>query len=128
MYTVPLVRQAESRRSETPNAVMTTLASPTLGGARSAVWRTEVKPGVKGPVHLFDVEQIWTFLEGEAVIELDGETSTAGPGDTAVLPARTTRRLTAGPRGYTAIVTAPADAHAWIPGDIGNKATPPWIA
>ncbi|GLY87176.1 cupin domain-containing protein [Actinoallomurus iriomotensis] len=123
-----LVRHAESRRSETPNAVMTTLASPTLGGARSSVWRTEVKSGVKGPVHVFDVEQIWTFLEGEAAIELDGETSTAGPGDTAVLPAHTTRRLTAGPQGYTAIVTAPAGAHAWTLGDADNKITPPWIA
>ncbi|MFF5212657.1 cupin domain-containing protein [Streptosporangium sp. NPDC000396] len=123
-----LVRHAESRRSETPNAVMTTLASPTLGSARSSIWRTEVKPDVKGPVHIFDVEQIWTFLEGEATIELDGETSTAGPGDTAVLPAHATRRLTAGPQGYTAIVTAPAGAHAWIPGDTGNKVTPPWIA
>ncbi|MFB9830964.1 cupin domain-containing protein [Actinoallomurus acaciae] len=107
---------------------MTTLASPTLGGARSAIWRTEVKPDVKGPVHVFDVEQIWTFLEGEATIELDGETSTAGPGDTAVLPAHATRQLIAGPQGYTAIVTAPADAHAWTTGDTGNKITPPWIA
>lgn len=123
-----LVRHAESRRSETPNAVMTTLASPTLGGARSAIWRTEVKPDVKGPVHVFDVEQIWTFLEGEATIELDGETSTAGPGDTAVLPAHATRQLIAGPQGYTAIVTAPADAHAWTTGDTGDKITPPWIA
>ncbi|GLY76029.1 cupin domain-containing protein [Actinoallomurus iriomotensis] len=123
-----LVRHAESRRSETPNAVMTTFASPTLGGARSSVWRTEVEPGVKGPVHVFDVEQIWTFLDGEVTIELDGETSTAGPGDTAVLPAHTTRRLTAGPQGYTAIVTAPAGAHAWTLGDADNKITPPWIA
>ncbi|GAA4564069.1 hypothetical protein GCM10023193_34720 [Planotetraspora kaengkrachanensis] len=123
-----LVRHAESRRSETPNAVMTTLASPTLGGARSSIWRTEVKPDVKGPAHIFDVEQIWTFLEGEATIELGGETSTAGPGDTAVLPAHVTRQLIAGPQGYTAIVTAPADAHAWTPGDADNKITPPWIA
>lgn len=123
-----LVRHAESRRSETPNAAMTTLASPTVGGARSSIWRTEVKPEVKGPVHIFDVEQIWTFLEGEATIELDGETLTAGPGDTAVLPAHATRRLTAGPEGYTAIVTAPAEAHASTPDDADNKVVPPWIA
>lgn len=107
---------------------MTTFASPTLGGARSAIWRTEVEPGVKGPVHVFDVEQIWTFLEGEATIELDGETTTASPGDTAVLPAHATRQITAGPQGYTAIVTAPAEAHAWTTGDAGNKIVPPWIA
>jgi quercetin dioxygenase-like cupin family protein len=125
---------------------MTTLASPTLGGARSSIWRTEGNPDVKGPVHIFDVEQIWTFLEGEATIELDGETSTVGPGDTAVLPAHATRQITAGPEGYTAIVTAPADAHAWTPGDADtaamlgtaansagpgerrNKIVPPWIA
>jgi quercetin dioxygenase-like cupin family protein len=125
---------------------MTTLASPTLGGARSSIWRTEGNPDRKGPVHIFDVEQIWTFLEGEATIELDGETSTACPGDTAVLPAHVIRQITAGPEGYTAIVTAPADAHAWTPGDADtaamldtaansagpgerrNKIVPPWIA
>ncbi|WP_436777614.1 cupin domain-containing protein [Yinghuangia sp. YIM S09857] len=121
-----LVRHAECRRSETPNGVMTTLASPTLGSAQTSIWRTEVKPDVAGPVHIFDGEQIWTFLEGEASIELDGETLTARPGDTAVLPAHTTRQLTAGPEGYTAIVTAPADAHAWVPG--GEKTKPAWVA
>lgn len=143
--TVPLVRQAQSRRIETPNAVMTTLASPTLGGARTSIWRTEAKPGAKGPVHIFDVEQIWTFLDGEATIELDGEVSTAGAGDTAVLPAYATRQVVAGARGYTAVVTAPADAHAWTPGDADtvampgaaansadsgegrNKIVPPWV-
>jgi mannose-6-phosphate isomerase-like protein (cupin superfamily) len=105
---------------------MTTLASPTQGGARSSIWRTEVKPDVKGPVHVFDVEQIWTFLEGEAIVELDGEAFTVGPGDTAVLPAEATRQITAGSEGYTAIVTAPAGAYAWTP-DAENKVVPPWI-
>ena len=123
-----LVHHAENRRSETPNAVMTTLASPTLGGARSSVWRTEVKPDVKGPVHVFDVEQIWTFLEGAATVELDGEAFTVGPGDTAVLPAEAIRRLTAGPEGYAAIVTAPAGARAWTLDDVRNKIVPSWIS
>lgn len=123
-----LVRHAETRRSETPSAVMTTYASPTLGGSRSSLWRAEVGPEVKGPVHVIDAEQVWLFLSGDATVELDGETFTAAAGDTVVLPANAVRQLVAGPAGYAAVVTAPGDAQAWAVGSEAARITPPWIA
>ncbi|WP_084958757.1 cupin domain-containing protein [Thermoactinospora rubra] len=121
-----LIRASEARRSETPAGVMTTLASPTQGGAERAIWRVEGKPGAAGPLHSVDVEQLWAFLDGEAVVELGEESYAVGSGDTVVMPGGVLRRLTAGQAGFTAVVTAAAGARASAGGkDFG---VPPWIA
>ena len=83
-----VIRCGETRRTETPNAVMTTLASPTLGGARQALWRVDMTGGQAGPLHAFDVEQVWTVLGGGASVQLDDAAITIGAGDTIVLPGR----------------------------------------
>ena len=136
---MPVIRHAESRRTETPNAVMTTLASPTQGGAGQAVWRVDMRPGQTGPLHAIDTEQIWTVLDGGASVELDGEVLTVGPGDTLILPADAPRRITADPRaGFAAIATAPAGTRAYtldgtrVGADCavpdGDKLIPAWVA
>ena len=123
---MPYISQAETRRTETPNAVMTTLASPTLGGAGQAVWRVDMRAGAAGPPHAFDTEQIWTLLDGGATIELGGETIAMATGDTVVLPADVPRRVVADPaKGFAAIVTAPAGGCASTPD--GARVVPAWI-
>ena len=92
-----VIRSKESRRTETANAVMTTLASPTQGHAAQALWRVEMVPGQAGPLHGIDAEQVWTVLDGGASIEAGAETATLRPGDTIVLPAGIARRITATP-------------------------------
>jgi quercetin dioxygenase-like cupin family protein len=111
-----LVRDAESRRTETPNGVMTTFATPTQGGTEGiAVWRVDMAPGRTGPLHAFDTEQVWTFLDGAATVDLDGRTLEAGPGDTLVLPADLPRQMTTGDSGFTAVVAAHAGCLAYDP-------------
>jgi len=111
-----VIRRAESRRTETPNAVMTTLASPSLGGAGHAVWRVDMNPGQTGPLHAWDTEQVWTILEGAAAVELAGETLAVGPGDTLIIPADAPRQVTADSAGgFAAIVVAPAGTRAYTP-------------
>ena len=108
---------------------MTTFASPSQGGASRSLWRVDAKPGVAGPPHDFDSEQVWTWLSGTATVELGGETFDVGPGDTVVMPAGTVRRVTAGTdAGYTAVVTAPAGARALTADGTDAYGTPPWIA
>jgi quercetin dioxygenase-like cupin family protein len=125
---VPVIRRAETRRTTTPNAVMTTLASPTLGSADSALWQVEMLPGQTGPVHTFDRQQVWTALDGGATIELDGDQLTIRPGDTVILPVGAFRRVLADPdTGFTAIVTAAAGARASLP-DGTDRGVPAWIA
>ncbi|WP_051133001.1 hypothetical protein [Nocardia paucivorans] len=69
---MPIIRQSETRRTETPDAVMTTLASPTLGGSSQLLWRVEMTADNRGPMHSCDTEQIWTILTGRASFDLDG--------------------------------------------------------
>ena len=127
---MPVVPAGESRRTVTPNAVMTTCASPTQGGSGIAVWRVDMSPGATGPLHAFDVEQVWTVLDGGATVTLaDGDGAEVGvaPGDTLVLLADVLRRITADPAiGFRALVAAPAGARATVPG--GEPVVPAWIA
>jgi quercetin dioxygenase-like cupin family protein len=136
---MPVIRNAQRRRTETPNAVMTTLASPGQGGAATAMWRVDMQPGQAGPLHAIDAEQILTVLEGGASVLLGTDTIEVGPGDTVVMPADVPRRITADPRlGVVAIGTAPAGmlayaldgsvvgAHCATP--VGDKLVPAWVA
>ena len=135
---MPVIRRAETRRTETPNAVMTTLASPVQGGAGQAVWRVDMRPGQAGPLHAIDTEQVWTVLDGGAAVELDGQVITVGPGDTLILPADAPRRVSADPAaGFAAIAVAPAGTRAYTldgtrvaPGCAvpdGDKLVPAWV-
>jgi quercetin dioxygenase-like cupin family protein len=111
-----VIRRAESRRTQTPNAVMTTLASPSQGGAGQAVWRVDMGPGQVGPLHAWDTEQVWTVLEGGAAVELGGQVLSVTAGDTLILPAHAPRRITADPAlSFAAIVVAPAGTRAYTP-------------
>ncbi|MBN9103167.1 MULTISPECIES: cupin domain-containing protein [unclassified Pseudonocardia] len=123
---MPVVRHADARRTATPNAVMTTLASPTQGGTGLAVWQVRMDPGASGPPHRFDAEQVWTVLTGSARIELDGAEHAVGEGDTVVMPAGVPRRVHAGERPFTAVVAAPAGARATADG--ADPVLPAWIA
>ncbi len=122
---MPVVRHAEARRTTTPNAEMTTFASPTQGDSGMAVWQVRMDPGASGPLHSFDVEQVWAVLAGSARIELDGGEHQVGTGDTVVMPARVPRRIHAGPDGITTVVAATAGAQATAEG--GDPVLPPWI-
>lgn len=125
---MPVVRHAESRRTETPAALMTTLASPTLGGARRPVWRVDMRPGQEGPPHLIDTEQVWTVLHGSATIDIGGDAVVVAAGDTVVVPGAVPRRVVAGPdAGLAAIVVGEAGARAGLV-DGTDKGVPAWVA
>ncbi|MBW0119221.1 cupin domain-containing protein [Pseudonocardia abyssalis] len=123
---MPLVRHADARRTTTPNATMTTHASPTQGATtRLAVWTVEMAPAAAGPLHAFDVEQVWTVLDGRATAHVGDTDHDLGPGDTLVVPAGVQRRIHA-VEPFRAVVAAPAGARA-TPVD-GEPVLPPWIA
>lgn len=135
-----VVSAGESRKVDTPNGVMTTLASPTQGQAGQAVWRVDAKPGMVGPVHAFDAELVWTWLEGAAVVELGGRRFEVGAGDTMVLPADVSRQMFAdGERGFVSVVVGPAGTQVYNPGGVSEpddcdlapknaeRLVPPWV-
>jgi quercetin dioxygenase-like cupin family protein len=118
----------ENRRTETPNAVMTTHASPSLGSTDGlSLWRVEMQAGAQGPPHAFDSEQIWTVLAGKATLMLGDDTVQLVAGDTVVLPAGAVRRFTADEH-FEAIVAGHGSAVVRVPGEQDDRGTPPWIA
>lgn len=125
---MPVVHRTQTRRHETPNATMTTLASPTVGEtAQLSLWRVDMVAGARGPEHTFDVEQVWTAVRGGAQVTVGGTAATVAAGDTLVLPAGTLRQIVADDSGFEALVAAPAGARASMP-DGTDRGVPPWIA
>ena len=124
-----VIRSADRRRTETPNAVMTTFASPTQGGAERSLWQVEVAAGASGPVHVMDVEQTWSILAGTATVEVADDLLELAAGDTVVVPAGVARRFAAGSgAGFTAVVAGSAAALATVPDSEAEAVNPPWIA
>jgi len=115
------------RATETPNAVMTTYASPTQGSEGLSLWRVEMKEGAQGPLHVFDSEQIWTVLAGVGSVELGADTLALKEGATVVFPAGVTRRITAGP-DFVALVAGHGTAKVSVPGEAADRGVPPWIS
>lgn len=135
---MPVIRHADTRRIETPNATMTTLASPTQGGFGQAVWRVDMTPGQVGPLHAMDTELLWAVLAGAATISIGAEQVTVGPGDAVVVPAGTPRQVSADRgAGFTALGVAAAGAQAYpldgspaAPAEAtpaGDQVVPPWM-
>jgi quercetin dioxygenase-like cupin family protein len=124
---MPAVRAAEGRRTETPNATMTTLASPTLGPtAGLSLWRVEMEADATGPLHAFDSEQLWTALAGELTITVDGAATDLAAGDTIVIPAGLERQIHARTPAHL-IVCGAGDAVVNVPGEEEPRGTPAWI-
>jgi quercetin dioxygenase-like cupin family protein len=125
---MPIVSAAENRRTETPNGVMTTYASPTQGPTESlSLWRVAMNPYAKGPHHVFDTEQVWTVLAGDATLLLGDDTVSLTTGDTVVLPAGIPRQFTAGTR-FEAVVAGYGAATVSVPGEAAHRGTPHWIS
>ena len=125
--TTSLVRAGRARQTETPNALMTTLASPSQGPtAGLSMWLVEMRAGQQGPPHVFNTEQIWHLLEGEVEVAADTERLVLGPGDTVVLRAGTERQVSARTDARL-VVCGRGDAVVHVPGEAAPRGTPPWI-
>lgn len=122
------VRATQTRRTETPNATMTTLASPTLGtSAGLSLWQVEMAGGARGPRHSVDSEQLWTILSGELSIAVAGKEERLGAGDTIVLRSDTERQISA-TTAARLLVCGHGDAVVRVAGEDRPRGTPPWIA
>jgi len=122
-----VIRRDEARRTTTPNAVMTTFASPTQGGAGHAIWRVDMAPGQAGPLHTFAVEQIYTVLDGAVTVEAGDIRTRLGAGDTVVLRGGEPRRFVADPDTGVAAIVAGAPDRAVLP-DGTDRGIPAWMA
>lgn len=125
----PLVVGPEAvRTTETPNATMTTLASPTLGATTDlSLWEVAMVDGQEGPPHAFDAEQVWHVLEGELAVTVGGAVHPVAAGHTIVLPADVERQVRARGRSR-ALVAGHGHSRVRVPGEAEGRGTPPWVA
>ena len=122
------IRAVEARHTATPNALMTTLASPSQGPtAQLSMWLVDMRLGQQGPLHVFDVEQIWHVLSGAVDIAIDGEHVDLGPGDSIILPAGTMRQVSA-KTDLRIVVCGRANAVVSVPGEAAPRGVPSWIS
>ena len=123
-----LVKRADARTTVTPNATMTTLASPTLGETSGrSLWLVEMTAGALGPAHVIDTEQIWTVIDGQAAIQIEDVAHPLDAGDTLVILAGTQRQVHA-TTACRMLVTGDATAIASVPGESESRGTPAWIS
>lgn len=121
-----IVRSDARRVTTTPNATMTTLASPTLGGASLSLWQVEMSPGAAGPMHAFADEVVWAVTAGDGTLRTDDDVPVPlHAGVTLVIEGGRMRRFTAGDAGFTAVVTAVPSA---VTAAGQAAAVPPWVA
>lgn len=121
-----VVRAADARRTETPNATMTTLASPTLSGPTTiSLWRVAIAADGSGPVHTFDSDQIWSLVSGSATFLVNGTRLELDAGDTIRIPGQAERQLAAA-HDAEFVVCGQSDAQVSTPTG-SHTGTPPWI-
>jgi quercetin dioxygenase-like cupin family protein len=122
------VRNSEVRRTETPNAVMTTLASPSQGPTTAlSLWQVAMTAGQRGPSHVFDSEQVWHVLAGKVDIAADGQVVSLVSGDTVVLAAGTERQVRA-VTDTQLMVCGYGTAVVSVPGEDSSRGVPAWIS
>jgi quercetin dioxygenase-like cupin family protein len=126
--TVTPIRFESMRCTETPNAAMTTIASPTQGPTdHLSMWRVHMRAGQQGPRHVFDSEQVWYVLGGEIEVAVEDTSSRLGPGDGIVLAAAKERQIIA-LVDVDIVVCGRGDAVASVTGETESRGTPPWVS
>ena len=123
-----VIRHNDVRTTTTATGVMTTLASPTVGGSAAlSLWRVAIPAGSVGPVHAFDSEQIWTLLAGTATFTVADRSYPLAAGDTIRLAAGVSRQVRA-ESDVEFVVCGYGAAVVSAPGNPASGTTPPWIA
>jgi quercetin dioxygenase-like cupin family protein len=115
----------QSRVTETPNATMNSLATPSLGSTELCAWRVTMAADTEGPAHVIDREQVWMPLTGSLAVTVDDRTTVVATGQSAIIPAGETRRIRAHEGAVEAMVCMAVGGFASSPGS--DKRTPlPW--
>lgn len=126
--TVTPLRFMSMRRTDTPNAMMTTIASPSQGPTEQlSMWTVHMRAGQQGPRHVFSSEQVWYVLVGEIEVAVDDASIRLGPGDAIVLAATKERQIAA-LVDVDIIVCGRGDAVASVPGETESRGTPAWVS
>ncbi len=100
--------------------------TPQAGSADIAVIRQIAPPGIDGPLHSHDRDEVLIMLEGALQVEANGGTIELLAGDAALLPAKTTHQLrNTGAVDAQWMIVSRADLRFFLP-DGAEVPAPPW--
>ncbi|MDQ3576043.1 MAG: cupin domain-containing protein [Actinomycetota bacterium] len=91
------------------DAVFRSLAVPSRGSTRFAIWALELAPGMSGDAHSLDCEEVLVIHSGQISARIGTQEIEAGPGDAVIVPPETSfvlRNATSEPVHATAITSA----------------------
>jgi mannose-6-phosphate isomerase-like protein (cupin superfamily) len=122
---MPVIPAPPSATHDLEGARFTSLATPSRGSRDTAVWHVEITPGAHPVPHSLTREEVFVVLDGEAAVEIDGESSTARARDAIVVPANVEFRLSnAGTAPLQLLCCLPVGGQARTAD--GATFTPPW--
>jgi quercetin dioxygenase-like cupin family protein len=118
-----LIEPDQAPVHETPNAVMQTLAAPSLGSTELSVWRVSMEAGQRGPEHQANREQIWTVLSGRLEVEVAGVPHCLREGAALRIAPAVSRRVSAPTRARALVATV---AGCSVTPEGGTERPLPW--
>ena len=122
---MPIIRAENAPKFSWPGLHVTGLAAPSRGARETSVWRLRLEPGVPGPAHSVDHEEIFVALAGRARATLGGEEVELRAGDALVVPAGHDFALSGlGDEAFEAVALVPVGALARLAE--GEPFAPPW--
>jgi mannose-6-phosphate isomerase-like protein (cupin superfamily) len=122
---MPVITAPASPTHEIGGTKFTSLATPSLGSARTSIWQVEIPAGEVPTPHELTAEEIFVVLEGAAAVTLDDVEAQATAGDTIVVPPGVSFVLAnAGEQPLRLLCCLPVGGQARVPG--GEAFTPPW--
>lgn len=123
----PLITQNRTRITTTPNATMTTFASPILSGtAAISVWQTSMHAGAQGPLHSFDTDQVLVITSGTLSVSVEGTCIEMSEGCGLTIAPGHFRQISA-VSDCTFMVTATSPTLVTVSGESAPRLTPAWI-
>jgi quercetin dioxygenase-like cupin family protein len=122
---MPVITAPASPTHEVGGTRFTSLATPSLGSARTSIWQVEIPAGETPTPHELTDEEIFVVLDGVAEVTIDGVLSPAGVGDAVIVPSGVSFVLAnAGSGRLRLLCCLPVGGQARLPG--GEPFTPPW--
>lgn len=123
---MPFIPPSKAKTFALGNTTFTSLASPSRGAIRNAVWIVHLEGNEPGRPHQVSEEETFVVLEGRAQATLGKERYILTPGSALVVTPRTDFSLAnIGETPFKAVVVLPVGAQAIVD---GNSFVPPWAA
>lgn len=122
---MPVLPRPSAPTHELPGAKFTSLATPSMGSADTAVWEVRLAPGHPPTPHELTRQEVFVIISGTGRATIAGGDLSLSAGDVLVVPSETPFAIQAtGEHDLVALCCLPVGGQAVI--DDAEPFTPPW--